>query len=56
MFASMLDGIFACEGCGQTYAEYVNGCVSCWDDDLTIEQNQVRYPRRRVILVVPEMT
>jgi hypothetical protein len=53
MFASMVEGIFACEGCGQTYPEYVNGCVKCWDDEASISENLRRYPRRRVVLVVP---
>jgi hypothetical protein len=48
------EGIYACEGCGQTYAEYFNGCVHCWDDDLTIEQNRRKYPKRKVRLVIPE--
>jgi hypothetical protein len=48
------EGIYACEGCGKTYPEYVNGCIACWDDDLTPEQNRRKYPRRGVKLVVPE--
>ena len=27
MFASMHQGIFACEGCKRTYPEYINGCL-----------------------------
>ena len=26
-FSSMHEGIWQCEGCGQIYPEYVNGCV-----------------------------
>jgi len=48
------EGIYQCQGCGRTYPEYVNGCISCWDDDLTIEENQREYPRRAVVLIVEE--
>lgn len=48
------EGIYVCEGCGQTYPEYVNGCVKCWDDDLTSEENRMKYPRRSVRLLVSE--
>lgn len=49
------DGIYACNGCGRTYGEYVNGCDTCWDDDLSIEENRRRFPRRKVCLVIPEV-
>lgn len=55
MFASMTEGIFECEGCHRTFAEYVNGCPHCWDDDLTSEENRVKYPRRAVRLIVEEI-
>lgn len=48
------DGIYACEGCGRTYAEYINGCLDCWDDSLTTDENRRRFPRRGVRLVVPD--
>jgi hypothetical protein len=37
------DGIFQCDGCGQTYAEYVNGCPKDHDSP------------RKVVLVVPDV-
>lgn len=43
MFKSMVEGIWQCEGCGQTYAEYVNGCPKHDDGE------------RGVVLVVPEV-
>lgn len=55
MFSSMGEGIFACEGCGTTYAEYVNGCVVCWDDNLTTGENRVKFQHRGVKLIVPEI-
>ena len=48
------EGIYRCEGCGKTYPEYVNGCVFCWDDDPSTEENWLRYPHRSVRLIVPE--
>ncbi len=48
------EGIYQCEGCARTYPEYVNGCVDCWDDDLTGEQNRAKYPHRSVRLVLAE--
>jgi hypothetical protein len=48
------EGIYACEGCGRTLAEYINGCPHCWDDDLTITENQAKYPRRSVRLVAAD--
>ena len=36
------EGIYQCEGCGRTYPEYVNGCLSDHDRP------------RSVRLVVPE--
>jgi len=36
------EGIWQCRGCGQTYTEYVNGCVKHDDGE------------RKVVLVVPE--
>jgi predicted ATP-dependent serine protease len=45
----MNERIYACQGCGRTYAEYVNGCVACWDDELSIEANRAKYPRRKVV-------
>lgn len=47
------EGIYACEGCGHTYPEYVNGCDYCWDEELDAEANRRKYPRRSVRLVVP---
>ena len=49
------EGIWACEGCGRTYREYFNGCVACWDDDLTGDENRLRYPHRKVVLVLEEI-
>ena len=46
------EGIYACEGCGKTYPEYVNGCIVCWDDDLSPEANREKYPHRGVRLIV----
>lgn len=48
------EGIYACQGCGRTYNEYVNGCLSCWDDNLSIEENRRRFPLRSVRLEVPD--
>jgi hypothetical protein len=48
------EGIWACEGCGQAYAEYINGCPRCWNYDLSREENLRRFPRRSVRLIVPE--
>lgn len=50
------EGIYQCEGCGTMYPEYVNGCVVCWDDELTSDENRAKYPHRSVRLVVPEWT
>lgn len=36
------DGIFQCQGCGQTYAEYVNGCPRHDDGE------------RKVVLAIPD--
>lgn len=38
-----------CEGCKLRFAEYVNGCPKCWDDTLSIEENQKKYPSRKVV-------
>ena len=48
------EGIYACDGCERTYGEYINGCIYCWDDDLSVEENRRRFPRRKVRLIVPE--
>ena len=50
------EGIYQCEGCGKTYPEYINGCIACWDDALTTEANQLRFPKRSVRLIVPEVS
>jgi hypothetical protein len=40
---------YVCRGCFRAYAEYVNGCVWCWDDGLTIDENRAKYPDRKVV-------
>jgi hypothetical protein len=49
------EGIYQCQGCRRTYPEYVNGCVDCWDDNLSTEDNRRLYPNRKVVLVVPAL-
>lgn len=39
-----------CEGCNRRYAEYVNGCVQCWCDELPREDNLKIFPNRSVKL------
>jgi hypothetical protein len=48
------EGIYQCNGCGRLYPEYINGCVVCWDDDLSPEENRRKYPNRKVVLVIPD--
>ena len=38
-----------CEGCKTRFAEYVNGCPRCWDDNLSSEKNRKKYPNRKVV-------
>lgn len=40
-----------CEGCDAYYAEYCNGCVHCWDYNLSEEENRIKFPNRGVRLV-----
>lgn len=40
--------VFACKGCGARYAEYVNGCVHCWDYNLSREENLKKDTERSV--------
>lgn len=44
-----------CGGCKRKYAEYVNGCVFCWRDDLSREENQKLFPNRSVWPVAREI-
>lgn len=37
-----------CERCRKKYAEYVNGCVICWNDDLPVAVNRSLYEGRKV--------
>lgn len=36
------EGIYVCNGCGQTYPEYINGCIND------------HQPPRKVVLIIPE--
>lgn len=44
-----------CYGCWKKYAEYLNGCSACWRDDLSVEQNNKIFPRRKVIKIIREI-
>src|SRR4051794_3393848 len=40
-----------CEGCLRWHSEYTNGCLYCWRDELTREENIKLFPNRKVILI-----
>jgi len=46
-----VDEIWECNGCGGLYSEYINGCGSCWDDELSVEENNKKYSNRKVVRV-----
>lgn len=39
-----------CENCQRKFGEYVNGCVFCWRDELSREENLKLFPSRSVRL------
>lgn len=44
-----------CEGCNQKYGEYVNGCVFCWREQISPEENRKLFPERAVRLTPREI-